>query len=265
MKTFLIVCCLILFTLGGTSLQAAPQQSVPPAKKDDPGAAATVPQAASPSQAVAPVKKDDPGATAAARQASSIEAMRLSIEKQKAAIRSQIGEGGGGASFFTTPWVSPAIITPVQCDAMAEADLAPLVTEAALAEDLNAGLIRAVIRRESASFPCAVSVKGASGLMQLMPETAQQFGVDPFDPGQNVHAGAKYLKQLLTRYKGDTALALAAYNAGPGKVDEANGVPSIPETTAYVDAILKEIAQNNTSAAGDPKPSDSTAPSGIKP
>jgi soluble lytic murein transglycosylase-like protein len=78
--------------------------------------------------------------------------------------------------------------------------------------------------------------------MQLMPDTAGRFGVkDPFDPKQNVDAGAKYLKELLTRYSGNLGLALGAYNAGPNKVDEAGGIPAIPETTNYVNEILGRL------------------------
>src|SRR5205085_361018 len=98
-------------------------------------------------------------------------------------------------------------------------------------------------RQESGSRPCAVSAKGAQGLMQLMPATSQQFGVaDPFDARQNIQAGAKFLKQLLTRYGGDVTKALAAYNAGPGRVDQAGGaVPGIPETIHYVSSILSSL------------------------
>jgi soluble lytic murein transglycosylase-like protein len=78
----------------------------------------------------------------------------------------------------------------------------------------------------------------------LLPEVAQQFGADPLDPKQNVQAGTKYLKQLMTRYKGDLRLALAAYNAGPQRVDADKKVPDIPETVAYVDAILKDLNLN---------------------
>ena len=189
----------------------------------------------------------DPAAAALEMQRSSVKSMQGSIDKQKAAVRLQAGEGQPAAAFFTTSWHRSAP-SPAneprgfpQCDPMPESDLASLVKETAFDEDLNPGVIRAVIRRESASYPCAVSPKGATGLMQLMPGTANQFGVDPLDAKQNVQAGARYLKQLLTRYKGDLKLALAAYNAGPAQVDAAGGIPKIPETTAYVDAILKEI------------------------
>ena len=206
--------------------------------------------APAPAQAMAPIAAMAPDA--AEHSLDSTEAMQRSIDKQKISIRSQIGDGGEADPFFMTPWSTPREIPlPLTCVPMAESDVIPLVKEASVAQSLSTELIRAVIRRESASLWCAVSEKGAIGLMQLMPEVAQQFGVDPYDPKQNVQAGSKYLKQLMTRYKGDTKLALAAYNAGPVVVDAAGGVPAIPETTAFVAAILKEI-ESKTPAA--PKP-----------
>jgi hypothetical protein len=194
-----------------------------------------------------PGETNDPEVTSLQKQRSSVESMQASIDKQKASVRLQAGEGEPAAAFFTTSWHRSAAppsdvgLAFPQCDPMSESDLASLVKKTALDEGINPGVIRAVIRRESASYPCAVSSKGATGLMQLMPGTAQQFGVDPLDAKQNIQAGARYLKQLLTRYKGDLKLALAAYNAGPGQVDAAEGIPKIPETKAYVDAILKDI------------------------
>jgi len=80
--------------------------------------------------------------------------------------------------------------------------------------------------------------------MQLMPQTIQDLGVeDPFDPRENVEAGAKFLKQLLDKYKGDLAQALGAYNAGPAAIDEAGGIPEMTETRDYVDAILKKLGK----------------------
>ena len=175
-------------------------------------------------------------------------AMQASIEKQKAAVQAQVGSKIAGDSFFAVSWNSPAAF-PVPavipaCYPMSEDDLKPLVADSAKSQDLKPELIRAVIRRESESYPCAVSEKGALGLMQLMPDVAQQFNVDPLDPRQNVQAGSRYLKQLLTRYKGDLKLALAAYNAGPQRVDAGNKVPDIPETVDYVAAILKDLSTN---------------------
>jgi len=118
----------------------------------------------------------------------------------------------------------------------------PLIEENAKRQSVRADLLRAVIGQESGSRPCAVSPKGAQGLMQLMPAVAEQFGVhDPLDPKQNVEAGTKLLKQLLTKYNGDMRLALSAYNAGPERVDREGGVPQIPETINYVTDILSKL------------------------
>lgn len=206
------------------------------------------------------VKKESPAAKAAeppvvAAPPTSADEMVVSVDKQRASIRLQVGDGGDADSFFTTPWsTARAIPLPLTCDPMPEVDIIPLVKDAAAAQDLSAILIRSVIRRESASLWCAVSDKGAVGLMQLMPDTATQFGVDPYDPKQNIQAGSKYLKQLMTRYKGDTSLALAAYNAGPTVVDAAGGIPAIPETAAYVAAILKDVASRAPALPVAPKP-----------
>jgi soluble lytic murein transglycosylase-like protein len=120
--------------------------------------------------------------------------------------------------------------------------LDPLVNGAAKSEGVDPQLVQAVIDQESASKPCAVSVKGAQGLMQLMPATAAELGVkDAFDAKQNVEAGTRFLKQLLTKYNGDVSLALGAYNAGAGRVDHDGGIPEIPETINYVKDILAKV------------------------
>jgi soluble lytic murein transglycosylase-like protein len=98
-------------------------------------------------------------------------------------------------------------------------------------------LVRLVMEAESAYQPQAVSRKGAVGLMQLMPQTAQSLGADPTDPVQNVDAGARYLRDLLQKYDGLLWHALAAYNAGPAAVDKYNGVPPYAETILYVKKI----------------------------
>jgi soluble lytic murein transglycosylase-like protein len=125
---------------------------------------------------------------------------------------------------------------------MTAQEIDPLVHWAAQREGVQPALLRAVIARESAFRPCAVSSKGAMGLMQLMPGTASDFGVqDPFDPVENVGSGAAFLAQLLRRYGNNPALALGAYNAGPGRVDASGGVPPIPETLRYVSDILGAV------------------------
>ena len=123
---------------------------------------------------------------------------------------------------------------------MPQISLEPLIRNAANRHGIQPALISAVVRQESAGSPCAVSPKGAMGLMQLMPATAASLGVDdPFQPEQNIDGGVRFLKELLNRYQGDYALALSAYNAGPSRVDRAGGVPAFPETKAYVRGVLR--------------------------
>lgn len=113
-----------------------------------------------------------------------------------------------------------------------------MVREAADRHRVDPALVRAVIRTESNWNTRAFSHKGAGGLMQLIPTTAQRYGAyDVFDPKQNIDAGVKYLRTLLERYHGNLDLALAAYNAGEGAVDRAHGVPSYRETRDYVQKV----------------------------
>jgi soluble lytic murein transglycosylase-like protein len=113
-----------------------------------------------------------------------------------------------------------------------------LVREAAERHSVDPALIRAVIETESNWNAGAISRKGAVGLMQLIPTTAQRFGVnDLYSPQQNVDAGVRYLKTLLERYNGNLELALAAYNAGEGAVDRAHGIPRYRETLNYVQRV----------------------------
>ena len=116
-----------------------------------------------------------------------------------------------------------------------------IIEKAATAASVEPNLLRAVIVVESGFNSRAVSKRGAMGLMQLMPATATRFGVsNPYDPLQNVHAGARYLKFLIDRFGQDVRLALAAYNAGEDAVDRNGGqIPPFSETMAYVPRVLK--------------------------
>ena len=106
---------------------------------------------------------------------------------------------------------------------------------------LPRALVRSVMAAESGFEPLALSPKGAIGLMQLMPGTAQVLGADPHDPAQNVDAGTRYLRDLLEKYNYGLRHALAAYNAGPGAVDKYNGVPPYRETIDYISRIEKKL------------------------
>lgn len=113
-----------------------------------------------------------------------------------------------------------------------------LVDQAASVAGLPPAIVHSVARAESGYQQQAVSSKGAIGVMQLMPGTAADLQADPYDPEQNTKAGAMYLRQLLLKYNGDVAKALAAYNAGPGAVDKYNGVPPYRETRSYVNRVI---------------------------
>jgi soluble lytic murein transglycosylase-like protein len=113
-----------------------------------------------------------------------------------------------------------------------------LVRAAAERHNMDPALVRAVIETESNWNPSAYSRKGAGGLMQLIPTTAQRYGAnDVFNPQQNIDAGVRHLKGLLERYNGNLELALAAYNAGEGAVDRAHGIPAFRETRNYVQKV----------------------------
>ena len=189
---------------------------------------------------------------ALAQSPAAVTAQRASVAKQLESVRRQAETVGMWKVPLTT---SGASLPEPACDAMPEETVAPLIEAAAKAQDLQPKLVRAVIAQESAFRPCAVSRVGAQGLMQLMPGTANDLGVnDPFDPKQNIDAGAKFLKQLLDKYKGDLPQALGAYNSGPRTVDQAGGVPDFPETQGFVKAVLDKLGITRTDPPSIPTP-----------
>lgn len=111
--------------------------------------------------------------------------------------------------------------------------------------DLSPSLLEALVWQESRWREGAVSHAGARGLAQLMPGTARDLGVDPDDPMQNLEGGARYLREQLDRFDGDLEKALAAYNAGPGRVIRAGGIPNIRETRQYVAAIMGRLSNHS--------------------
>jgi len=147
-------------------------------------------------------------------------------------------------------------ITPAEmAKALKSPELIALVDEITLAEGVDTHLARAIIQAESAFNYKARSRAGALGLMQLMPATAERFGVlDPFDPRQNISGGVKYLKWLHTYYEGNLTKVVAAYNAGEGAVNKYKGIPPFRETLAYVPRVLdlfhRKAVQADPKAAG---------------
>jgi soluble lytic murein transglycosylase-like protein len=145
---------------------------------------------------------------------------------------------------------TPAL-KPERVGTFSQADIDAAIEKAAERHNVDANLVRAVIKVESNFNPNAVSRKGAMGLMQLMPQTARQLNVtNPFDPEQNVEAGVRHLKRLMESYGGDVRLTLAAYNAGPGAVARSAGIPHYAETRDYVRRITRLYNGGSVSGPG---------------
>lgn len=148
---------------------------------------------------------------------------------------------------YVTPKPKPAEAATVAQPATA-VTLTPeqVLAEAAVKHGLRPEFVKSVAAVESAFQESALSPKGAIGLMQLMPGTAADLGVDPRDPKQNADGGVRYLKELLLKYKNHAdpvRMALAAYNAGPGAVDRHRNIPPYRETQAYVEKVLRKYLQ----------------------
>ena len=181
--------------------------------------------------------------------------------------------GADGASWVTGPMAGAPAVSPFPADAAAQSVLVEGLSlpEAAIADparhaagvpprytakiaelavrfDLSPSLLEALVWQESRWRENAISPVGARGLAQLMPGTARYLGVDSADPFQNLEGGARYLREQLDRFDGNLEKALAAYNAGPGRVERAGGVPNIRETQNYVAAIMGRLANHSRPA-----------------
>lgn len=155
--------------------------------------------------------------------------------------------GFEAAETVVPPVAAQAPTPPAPAAADTPKSLTPLELADAAADKygLPRWLVRSVIAAESGGQVNALSPKGAIGLMQLMPGTAEDLGANPWDPAQNVDAGTRYLRDLLEKYNGGLWHALAAYNAGPGAVDKYRGVPPYRETVQYVDRIQRKMAKSS--------------------
>ncbi len=137
----------------------------------------------------------------------------------------------------------PSVTIPTSTGQVQSTDIVGLIDKMAPQYGLSPSLVAAVVNQESGYNPSATSSAGAMGLMQLMPSTANGLGVtNAYDPVQNLQGGMTYLRQLLTRYHNNTALALAAYNAGPSAVDAYHGIPPYEQTQNYVSSILAKVS-----------------------
>jgi soluble lytic murein transglycosylase-like protein len=198
----------------------------------------------------------------AADQSSYVDIPTAEIER----IEPDLTPASGSVETTQTPVVPPAPtarVTPTP-----KVDIHQAVAEASDRYRLDPDLLDSVIRAESGFNPHAVSPKGARGLMQLMPDTASKLGVpNAFDPAANVDGGTRYLRELLERYNFDLIKALAAYNAGPHRVEQYKGVPPYRETRHYVASIVrdfnrKKLAQEKAERAvklAQKKPATQTA------
>ena len=149
----------------------------------------------------------------------------------------------------------PAPPAPIQNAQPTSAELKELLSRAGAQHHVDADLLASVVHAESSGRVGAVSRTGARGLMQLMPGTAAVLGVrDSFAAAENIGGGTRYLDSLLTRYHDNIALALAAYNAGPGAVDRYHGVPPFRETRAYVARVIREFNRRKTTLFAQASP-----------
>lgn len=156
----------------------------------------------------------------------------------------EVGDDGAVSRIDTQipPPIRKPAATRSRASTAGAATYRPYVAAAATRYELSPALIDAIAHTESRYNQAAVSRVGAAGIMQLMPGTARGLGVDARDPASNIRGGTAYLRQLLNSFDGDVVRTIAAYNAGPGAVKRAGGIPHYPETVAYVSKVLDRLA-----------------------
>jgi soluble lytic murein transglycosylase-like protein len=175
--------------------------------------------------------------------------LRLYTSKDGFVDVAQESVAGFEADDYVAPPPAPAapVAAAVAVPAAPRPDPKTMVRDAAARYALPKAFVESVAKVESAMKPDAVSPKGAIGVMQLMPSTAKALAADATDPEQNIDAGTHLLHDLLLKYDGDVAKALAAYNAGAGAVDKYQGVPPYRETQTYVDKVIRNYIQQQSS------------------
>ncbi|MFQ5692008.1 MAG: lytic transglycosylase domain-containing protein [Nitrospinota bacterium] len=172
--------------------------------------------------------------------------------------------GGSATPYMLTTRAEPTVVEPTLPDLLEpfldedvanerilspEEEIREIARRTALRYGVDPALIQSMISVESSFDSSALSPKGAMGVMQLMPDTAQEMGVhDPYDVHQNIDGGVRYLKKLLRRYRGNIRLALAAYNAGPNKIRRHRGIPPYRETRKYVRKVISRYRKTKKRA-----------------
>ena len=190
------------------------------------------------------------------------------LARQVASAQRQLRRNQRSAGdFFSSLWLSdaPSFSTgtaganiapsaPEDCEPLDRTIADAYIRDSATREGVSMDLVREIVRKESGFNPCAVSAKGAIGMMQLMPATAESLGIaDPFDARQNIDGGVRHLKRLIEKYNGRPDLALAAYNAGEGAVDSNSDIPPYEETREYVSTIMKRVFEEKPKPNTPPK------------